>query len=172
MPDDSPPLRVFYSYSHADEGMRKALGNHFAAMRDFDNPLIVDWHDRKIPPGGKWDGVIRAELDSADIILLLVSSSFLASKYCRDVEIKRAMERHDQGSAIVVPVFLRSCDFEGTPFAALQGVPRDAKPICNWHPRDEGYLDVARAVRKAVKDLRERRTTPVAERTHQWRASA
>jgi hypothetical protein len=46
-------------------------------------------------------------LNRANVILLLISADFLASDYCYDVEMKRAMERHEAGEAIVIPIILR-----------------------------------------------------------------
>ncbi len=163
MPTASPrPARVFWSYAHADEKYRVKLGKQFATMRQLNE--IVDWHDRMILAGSPWDDVIRAELDSADVILLLLSPDFIASAYCWGVEVKRAMERHHDGSARVVPVFVRPCDVDGLPFAKLQGVPRDAKAIVNWRPQDNGYHDVGIKVRAMVAETAPARVGPAASR--------
>ena len=64
-------------------------------------------------------------MEDAQIILLLISPSFLASDYCYDIETKRALDGHDKGEAKVIPVLLRPVDWEGAPFARLQGLPID-----------------------------------------------
>ncbi len=113
----------FYSYLHKDEKLCAKLENHLAILRR--EGLIETWHDRKIGPGTEWAGAIDEHLNEADIILLLVSSDFLASDYCSDVEVVRAMERHKAGEACVIPVILRPCDWGHTPFAKLQALPKD-----------------------------------------------
>src|SRR5271157_4610770 len=93
------PIRLFYSYSHQDEELRKELENHLSLLRR--EGLISAWHDRMIGAGDEWKGAIDKNLEGAHVILLLVSSSFLASAYCWDIETKRAIERHDRGAARV-----------------------------------------------------------------------
>ncbi len=47
-------------------------------------------------------------LNSAQIILLLISPDYTASDYCIDVEMRRAMEWHERGEARVIPVILKA----------------------------------------------------------------
>jgi hypothetical protein len=145
------PMSLFYSYSHKDEALRKKLETHLSLLQN--QGVIRGWHDRRIEAGTEWDGVISENLEHAAIILLLVSADFLASKYCCDVEIKRAMERHDAGTARVIPVILRSVDWHTAPFGKLQALPTDGKPVTSWKNRDEAFTNVARGIREAVKDL-------------------
>ena len=80
-------------------------------------------------------------------------SDFLASDYCYDVEVKRAMERHDAGEARVIPVILRPVDWKGAPFGKLQALPRDARPVTEWPNRDQAFLDIAQGIRAAAEEL-------------------
>ena len=93
-------VEIFYSYSHKDEQFKDELGEHLAILRR--QGVITSWHDRKIPPSTEWSKEIDAHLNSAKIILLLVSASFLASDYCYEIEMKRALERHASGDARVI----------------------------------------------------------------------
>jgi hypothetical protein len=142
------PVRVFCSYSHDDEGLRDELDRHLGHLKR--SGLVRHWHDRAILPGNEWKDEIEGALEAADLILLLVSSSFLASDYCFDKEMLRAMERHEQGEARVVPIILRPADWNSTPFGKLQALPKDAKPVTTWPNRDEAFLDVARGIRRVV----------------------
>ena len=110
------PFEVFFSYSHRDEKMRDQLADHLAALQR--QGVIRNWHDRQIKTGSEWEGQIDDHLKTADVILLLVSPSFLASNYCNDIEVAHAMERHESGEALVIPVILRPADWKGTPFRA------------------------------------------------------
>ena len=83
------PISLFYSYSHEDEALRKKLETHLSLLQD--EGVISGWHDRRFEAGTEWDGAISRNLEEAGIILLLVSADFLASRYCRDVEVTRAM---------------------------------------------------------------------------------
>ena len=102
------PISLFYSYSKKDKALRDRLETHLSMLQA--QGVIVGWHDRRIEAGTEWDGTISEHLEEAGIILLLVSADFLATKYCRDVEIARAMERHEAGTARVIPVILRPVD--------------------------------------------------------------
>src|SRR5512132_4147813 len=96
------PISLFYSYSHRDEELRKKLEDHLAGLRW--GGMIAEWHDRNIDAGDEWAKEIDRNLSSADIILLLVSASFIASEYCWSVEMAKALERHETGDAKVIPV--------------------------------------------------------------------
>lgn len=64
------------------------------------------------------------------------------------------MKRHERGEASVVPVMLRAVDITDAPFAALQGLPTDLKPVTSWPNRDEAWTDVAKGIRRTVEQIR------------------
>ena len=80
------PCKVFISYSHEDDALCRQLVKHLALLRR--QGKVEAWHDRKIEPGDEWRGQIDDELEAADVILLLMSASFIASDYCWDEETK------------------------------------------------------------------------------------
>jgi hypothetical protein len=143
--------KIFLSYSHKDETLREALEVHLALLKN--QGVIEIWHDRKIGAGNNLDESINANLDEADVILLLVSPDFLASKYCWGVEVKRAMERHSDKSARVIPVILRPCDWQSAPFGNLLAAPKDGKPVRSWNDIDEALYDVSLQIRAALNEL-------------------
>ena len=144
----SPPLKVFCSYSHRDEKALNQLRNHLAGLRR--QGLIEDWHDRKIPPGGNWDDVIKHNLETADLILLLISSDFIQSDYCMDLETGRALERGKEGTATVIPVFLRECMVDGLSFTYLQGTPKDMRWINQQKFPDKAWAEVVATIHRAA----------------------
>src|SRR3954452_6151947 len=93
------PLKIFLSYSHEDGALRRRLGQHLANLRR--QRLVTIWHDREIGAGMEWKEEIDEHLEQADIILLLVSASFIDSDYCTDIEVVRAMARHEEQAARV-----------------------------------------------------------------------
>ena len=139
---------VFISYSHRDEKYRKALETHLASLQR--TGVIEAWHDRKIGPGKEWEHEIESHIESAKIILLLLSPDFLASDYCWSDEGKRALALHEAGQAQVIPVILRPCDWKNTPWGKLQALPKAGRPITKWGRRDEAYLDIIEGIRLAV----------------------
>ncbi|MGH6900100.1 MAG: toll/interleukin-1 receptor domain-containing protein [Geminicoccaceae bacterium] len=151
----SAPVEVFISYSHEDEALREMLGKHLSMLRN--DGVIDEWHDRRIGAGHEWADAIDEHLNSAAVILLLVSADFLASDYCYRVEMKRALARHDAGEARVIPVILRWVDWQGALFAKLQALPRDGKPVTSWTNPDEAFTDVAHGIRQVVEEFRARK---------------
>ncbi|MEI9951651.1 MAG: toll/interleukin-1 receptor domain-containing protein [Pseudomonadota bacterium] len=144
---------MFISYAHADESQRKRLEVHLAPLRR--EGLCLPWHDRMIEPGATWAGEIDRNLAEADIVLLLVSADFIASDYCYEKELAWALTRHAHGEAGVIPIIVAPVDFGKTPFAKLQALPRDAKPVSTWDRPEEAWLDVAKGLRRVVEALRQ-----------------
>jgi tetratricopeptide (TPR) repeat protein len=147
----SPPLRVFLSYSHKDEELCERFLVHLSQLKR--DGLIEPWHDRRITPGAEWAGAIHNELNAAHIIILLVSPDFLASDYCNDVEMTRALERHQSGEALVVPVIIKPCDWQTSRLAHLQALPKDAKPVVDWKTTDHGFVDAVKGLRRLIMEL-------------------
>ncbi len=144
-------LKVFVSYSHVDEKLKDALVRHLKPLERMN--LITEWHDRKLLAGDTWGDEINRNLEEADIVLLLVSIDFINSKYCYDVELDRALERHAEKACRVVPIILRGCLWQHTPFAKLQALPRDGKPAASWPDLDEALATVAEALRTMAEDV-------------------
>jgi hypothetical protein len=113
--DLAQPVEVFISYSHKDDPLREKLDTHLSLLRR--QGVIAAWHDRRIAAGQEWARAIDEHLERAAVILLLVSADFLASDYCYDREMRRALERHDAGEARVIPVILRPVNWHEAPFA-------------------------------------------------------
>jgi TIR domain len=150
--DTLQPIELFYSYAHQDERLRKRLEIHLSALRQ--QGVITEWYDRKIIAGSDWKQSIDAHLMAAKIILLLISPDFLDSDYCYGVEVQKALARHAKGEACVIPVMLCPVDWEGAPFAHIQCVPSPDRPVTTWANRDEAFREVAKAIRKAIEQLR------------------
>ena len=146
------PIEVFFSYSHKDEQLRDELAKHLSILKR--QGIITAWYDREISAGTEWAGEIDAHLNTAQVILLLISADFLASDYCYDIELTRAMERHAARQARVIPVILREVDWKGAAFGKLQALPQNAFPVTNWANRDQAFADVARGIRQAVEELK------------------
>jgi len=151
-PEPQNSAEVFFSFAHEDEELREEFEKHLSNLRR--QGVISNWYDRDISTGNGWDEDIAHHLNSAQVILLLVSPDFMNSDYVNDVEMKRAMERHEAGEARVIPVILRPVDWAGAPFSNLQALPTDAKAVTLWNNQDEAFLTVAKAIRTALKELK------------------
>ncbi len=144
-------IKVFISYAHKDEELRIELDKHLTSLKR--QGIIATWQDREILPGDEWAGEIDQQLNTAQIILLLISSDFLHSDFCYSHEMQQAVSRHEAKEARVIPIILRSVEWRDTPFGKLQALPKDAKPVTSWEDRDEAYADVARGIKAAIEVL-------------------
>ncbi|MCW5314332.1 TIR domain-containing protein [Nostoc sp. KVJ3] len=153
----SNAIKVFFSYSHKDEALRDELATHLQMMKR--QKVIEAWHDREISAGTEWADAIDDNLNIADIILLLVSANFLASDYCYDKEMTRAMQRHETREARVVPIILKPSDWTGAPFGKLQALPKNAKPVTTWQDQDEAFLNIAQGIRRVIEEIAKSKTS-------------
>lgn len=112
--------------------------------------LITLWDFGNISPGADWEQELKKHLDEAQLILLLISPSFLDSDYCYNVQMQRAVERHERKEARIIPVILRPVDWEVPPIDKLLPLPDGAKAISTWRNRDEGFKNVADGVKKVI----------------------
>ena len=154
-------IKIFVSYSHKDEDIRKKLHNHLASM--VHNRIIEISFDRKIRPGQHVDHEIEKSIAGASIVLLLVSANFIDSNYCYKVELKYIMGMHKTRNLRVIPVIVSACDWKNTPFGNLLAVPTDGKPIRNWKIVDDAFLDVVEQLKSVIEELKQ--STPDSSNT-------
>lgn len=144
-------VEIFCSYAHEDQVFVQQLKTHFA-------PLVrlhswVFWTDMEISAGEEWEPTIQEHLNTAQIILLLVSPDFMASDYCYGKEMQRAIERHEQKEARVIPILVRPVAFwKQAPFGKLQALPVGSKPITDryWHTLDDALAHIVEKVSQTM----------------------
>lgn len=160
------PVKIFFCYAREDEVLLNKLKAH---LRPLQRQGLIDlWHDRDISAGTEWEREIDKHLNTAQIILLLISPDFMNSEYCYSVEMRRAIERHQCGEVRVIPVIVRHVFWEGDPLGKLQALPTDAKPVVSaaWYTIDEAFFDVVGGVRKTIEEFtRISRQTPALEKS-------
>ena len=145
------PVEIFFSYAHEDEALVKEVQQQLCIFKRL--LAISPWHDRKILPGSDWESQIDEHLRSARVIVLFVSTNFIASDYCYGVEMTEALRREAAGEARVIPIILRPCAWERVPFARLQALPTDGRAITAWSDRDQVCLDVAHGIMNVIERL-------------------
>jgi hypothetical protein len=143
-------MKIFVSYSHRDDGTLERLKAHLSPLRR--TGRIETWYDREIRAGGEIDGEISKELEACDIVFLMISPDFLNSDYCMDTEMTRAMERHDEGTARVIPIIVEDCYWKSTPFKTLKALPKDGKPISNWTNENTAFLNIVEEIARILDD--------------------
>jgi hypothetical protein len=89
--EPTKPLNVFCCYAHTDQHFFLALKTHLRPLER--RGLITLLADVGIEAGVAWEKALHLYLDTAPLLLLLVSPDFLASEYCYTVEMQRARAR-------------------------------------------------------------------------------
>lgn len=104
-------------------------------------------HDSSPVRGGFLSG---AHIEEADIFVILVSASLLASEDLHGRQLRRVLERQREGRCAVVPILVRACDWREAPFAHLPLWPRDSRPITSHPDRNVAYNEVATELRRLI----------------------
>lgn len=145
------PTKVFISYSHKDEEFKNSLTEHLSGL--VRSGAIREWNDRKIVPGADWSHEINENLKNSDLILFLISSSFLSSDYCMNIEAETALSMHNSGEAQLIPIVIRAVEWSDSPLSRLQGLPKDAQPIASWPDKDEAWVNVIQGIKKHISEF-------------------
>src|SRR5579864_2342388 len=144
-------IEIFLSYARQDRRWKDKLVEHLSLLKQ--QGYIAMWYDQDISAGVEWQQAIREHLDKAQVILLLISPSFMASEHCYCMEMMRALERHNAGDARVIPILLRPVDWQNTPFGKLQALPLNGRPIAACRDKDTALFDVVQSIRKAIEEV-------------------
>src|SRR5512135_832262 len=132
------PVEIFCCYAREDQPLLQCLKAQLMPLQR--QGFITLWADIDISAGSEWEKELEKHLDTAQVIILLVSPDFIASDYCYSKEMKRAMERHERGEARVIPILLRPSVWQETPFGKLQVLPKNARTVTEWRDRDKAWF--------------------------------
>lgn len=150
-PTQQTSLNVFFSYAESDEVLRDELVKHLTLLER--DGKIRSWDGLEIAPGEDRGNELDAHLAAADLILLLVSPDFFASKAHWEREMQYALAEHQHGRARVVPILLRPVDWKHSPLGALPPLPSNGTPITLWKNRDQAFDKVAQELRNLIGDF-------------------
>jgi hypothetical protein len=141
-------MKAFISYSHRDAESLLRLHTHMAVLKSQNK--ITDWCDQKILAGGNIDHEISERLEACELFLPLVSPDFLASHYCYEKEMQKAIKQKEAGITQIVSIILQPCDWQATPLIRYKSLPKDGKPVSEWQNENAAYLDIIQELRRIV----------------------
>lgn len=151
MSQQGKPLKIFYSYSHLDKTYRDELSKSLVVF--VRQGIITEWCDLEITAGVEYNKEIAEKLESADIIILLLSRDFIGSDYCMGIETDKALKMHNEHKARIIPIIVRDCTWKDTKLKGLQLLPMNAKPVKDWPNRDKAWVDVVNGIKKVFVEL-------------------
>jgi hypothetical protein len=133
--------------------MRQHLEKHLKILQR--HGVITTWHKGMISAGKEWENETYKQLMTADIILPLISADFIASDYNWTVVLTMAIERHQAGTARVIPILLRRFDNWKVVFGnlKLKALPEGERPVTDWKPYDNAFESIAKGIREVVEEL-------------------
>jgi len=143
----SERTKIFISYSHEDERWRKRLVNHLSVLAG--EGILDLWDDRSIRAGEDWQARIREQMRSARIAILLVSSSFLTSRFICETEMPAIFDRNVQEGMTIYPLLIKPCPWQDVAWLArMQVRPSNARPLASLKGArvDEALVEVAREI--------------------------
>lgn len=139
-------VKIFYSYAHRDANYRSMIDDVLGRFKW--DVTVRAWYDKDIRPGAEWAEQIHYHLDTADILVLFITQGFVESQYCMDVELPRAMLRHDRNEACVIPILLEPTnpDWRTLPLSKLQALPFNGVPLSHWKDTNQAVRDIIQGI--------------------------
>ena len=155
---DAGPVTLFYAYSHKDTKLCSRLEDTLAILER--DGVIKQWHDTATIPGDVWSKEIEAKLQSAELVLLILSIGFLASEFCAR-EAAVAMQRYDAGGNVVVPIVLKLVSVADAPrlfdLECLPRGPNGLLAVTKWPDRDAAWVNISIGLRKTAEKIQKAR---------------
>jgi tetratricopeptide (TPR) repeat protein len=119
---------VFISYSHKDEEWKDRVVTHLQVLEMED--MLNIWNDRRIEAGDDWQPEIEEALNAASIAVLLISANFLTSKFIKNEEVSRLLERRAKEGIRVIPLIIKPCAWQQVKWLTpIQGRPKDNRAL-------------------------------------------
>jgi hypothetical protein len=149
--EKSSTLAVLCAYAKVDTSFQQALAEHLCQL-DLDG-LTLEWYQRPVTPEIDWTSAFDPRVNTASIILVLLSSDLFLSDYCSSREMQRACERHALQEALVIPLLLSPIEWQKDPFAQFQ-IPFLRVPIVTrWSPQGEDFSQLVHHLHAAIQDV-------------------
>ncbi len=144
----SEKKRIFISYSHKDRRWLEELLTHLAPLRD----TFEVWADSQIDAGQDWEEQINSAIEKADVVILLVTADFLASKFMQEVELPRILEASRSRGTLVLPILVQHSLWNHTPLREFQFLNPPDKPLASLsrEARHAAYVQIARRLDSAL----------------------
>lgn len=147
------PVPVFIHLKTAVKDDRPLIEELRVHLRPLETQsLITCWDAMNVKPGEYVDEAIKRNFEEARIILLLISADAVADKQWMSLA-DRAMARHDQQTAVVIPILLRPTYTEGMRFIRLAMFPGEGRAMTALRDRATAWTKILHAIRDVCSKL-------------------
>lgn len=141
---------VFIYCAPEDEPMLQEFLKHLQVFQQ--QNIITIWHNHAMLPGTDSEQEIEAHFNQAKYILFLISPDFMNAHYGYNPRVQYALERHRQGTILVLPVILRPVHWQDTAFGKLQALPKGGIPVTSekWHYIDDAFYNIVEGLKQVL----------------------
>lgn len=136
-------IGIFLFGADEDKELRALLRKHLKPLAL--KKLIEIWDDDDVKAGSDRKSAIDTFLRNVDILLFLISPDCIDLDSYASIE-GRALEKHDAGELMVVPVLLRPLLWHYLSIGRLKGLPDSEKPVTDWRNRDDAFVNIVRGI--------------------------
>jgi hypothetical protein len=146
-------LNFFYSYCRQDKEQRQSLEKHLSML--VRNKVINQWYDGKITAGSPWETKILENLESADIVVFLITTNWLNSGACIEEWEQAKLYAKSQPNKRLIPIIASECawmDFDD--MKSMQALPSDGKPVTQWKPMNSAWSNVYEGIKAAAMEVK------------------
>jgi hypothetical protein len=147
----TPPLKdqVFVSYSHKDKKFLDELLVHLKPLERAGRVTV--WSDQQINPGARWFGEIKIALASSKVVVMLLTSNFLASDFIQEHELGPVLKEAEAGGVTILWILVRACSYHETALRNFQAVMPLDKPLAQMKAeRDSAWVQICKEIKKAI----------------------
>jgi hypothetical protein len=78
----------------------------------------------------------------------------MTDDHCYEVEIRRAIARHQAGEAHVIPILLRPVNLTGELFGDIPVLPQNGIAVTLWDNQDEAFRAIAAEIQAVAIKIR------------------
>lgn len=104
-------MNIFISYSRKDYEWVSKIRTHLVPF--FKSEELVLFSDMDILPGQDWNAQVKRFLESADIAILLISPSYLASDFICNIEFPSLLQAAQGKHIKIIPILIKETLLEG-----------------------------------------------------------
>jgi hypothetical protein len=145
-------IKTFIIYARADEKLKNEFVKHLKPL--VRNGLISLWQDGEIQPGDEYQSVIKKELQSSELVIMLVSNDSISSSFIQEIELKKSMERYNSGHIKrFIPILVRDCAWDADiELSRFQVIPRfeqvGVRAVTDnvWENRDKAWTCAVKSI--------------------------
>lgn len=148
-------IKVLISFASYDEYfVRNYLVKHLQSLTDIG--LIDLWYYPKENVGTRWEENLKIKFAETDVVLFVLSSSFISSPYCKK-ELQWSLDLERTKGIKIVPILFSECLWDGLGINPFFTTPKNGKFISDddyWgRKKDKPYTIVARDVKAVCEAL-------------------